>query len=140
MLTAQKLQLLEMKIQLLNWRIADLKLQELTFESRRQENSFNLESSNVFQNLDSEKSFQIHFKLEIKDKNFDLSLHSIFNFEVIEGIITEEFKASNFPKINAPAIAFPYLRAFISNLTLQSGFEAVILPSINFVQLMENKE
>ena len=52
--------------------------------------------------------------------------------------ITEDFKLSSFPKINAPAIAFPYLRAFVSNLTLQSGLEPVILPSINFVQLANN--
>ncbi|WP_222708016.1 protein-export chaperone SecB [Algibacter pacificus] len=54
--------------------------------------------------------------------------------------ISEEFKLSDFPKINAPAIAFPYLRAYISNLTLQSGFEPVMLPSINFVNLAKEKE
>lgn len=58
----------------------------------------------------------------------------------IDEDISEEFKLSNFPKINAPAIAFPYLRAFVSNLTLQSGFEPIILPSINFVKLAEENE
>ena len=54
--------------------------------------------------------------------------------------ITEEFKLSDFPKINAPAIAFPYLRALVSNITLQSGFDPVMLPSINFVKLAEERE
>ena len=61
----------------------------------------------------------------------------LFTFGLDEDI-TEEFKVSDFPKINAPAIAFPYLRAFISNVTLQSGFNPVMLPSINFVEFAKN--
>jgi len=57
----------------------------------------------------------------------------MFNFETDEEI-TEEFKNSHFPKINAPAIAYPYLRAYVSNLTLQSGVTPVMLPTINFVK------
>ena len=65
-------------------------------------------------------------------------IEAFFNFEIVDEKITEDFKLSSFSKINAPAIAFPYLRAFVSNLTLQSGLEPVILPSINFVQLANN--
>lgn len=63
-----------------------------------------------------------------------MNLEAVFVFSM-DDEIDEAFKVSNFPKINAPAIAFPYIRAFISNLTLQSGFDPVILPSINFVKL-----
>ena len=66
-------------------------------------------------------------------------VEALFMFSV-DGEITEGFKLSDFPKINAPAIAFPYLRAYISNLTLQSGLEPVMLPSINFVTLAKEKE
>lgn len=129
-----------MKIQLVNWKVINLKFQELEIKSSRDQNSFNLESSNSFEHSYNSNTFQVLLSVEINDKNFDLSLESIFKFEVIEGTIDEEFMSSNFPKINAPAIAFPYLRAFISNLTLQAGFEPVILPSINFVQLQGSKE
>lgn len=78
------------------------------------------------------------FKLNINDRSFDLIIEAFFNFEIVDEKMTEDFKLSSFPKINAPAIAFPYLRAFVSNLTLQSGLEPVILPSINFVQLANN--
>jgi preprotein translocase subunit SecB len=35
-------------------------------------------------------------------------------------------------KINAAAIAFPYFRAYITQITLLSGFPPLILPTINF--------
>ncbi|TFH93897.1 preprotein translocase subunit SecB, partial [Porphyromonas levii] len=30
------------------------------------------------------------------------------------------------------------VRSYISNLTMQSGYETVVLPSINFVKLVNN--
>lgn len=48
--------------------------------------------------------------------------------------IDSAFLDSDFVKISAPAIGFPYLRAFISNLTVQAGIPPLVLPSINFVQ------
>ena len=38
------------------------------------------------------------------------------------------------PAINAPAIAFPYLRSFLSILTMQAGYPPVMIPSVNFVE------
>ena len=35
-------------------------------------------------------------------------------------------------RVNAAAIAFPYFRAFISQITLLSGFPPLILPTLNF--------
>lgn len=54
---------------------------------------------------------------------------------VTDAVIDKEFIVSNFPYVNAPAICYPYLRAFISNLTLNSGYSPVMLPSINFAAL-----
>ncbi|MGQ1947574.1 protein-export chaperone SecB [Geofilum sp. OHC36d9] len=121
-----------MKIQLENWKVQELSLSVLNDETRK-ENSFNLNSGNFFPEEDN-KTFGVGFTVEIKDKRFNLSIEATFIFS-LEEEVTEEFKVSNFPKINAPAIAFPYLRAYISNLTLQSGFDPIILPSINFVKL-----
>lgn len=123
-----------MKIQLESWRIVDLSFNAL--EEPREEdnkNSFNLKTGQLFP--PEEKSmFTVFFDATIFDEEFDLLLKAIFRFTT-DTEIDEEFKISDFPKINAPAIAFPYLRAYISNLTLQSGYDPVILPSINFVQM-----
>ena len=123
-----------MKIQLKNWKVSNLSLSLLDENIQRDDNSFDLESGNYFSEEKDSNTFGVGFKLKINDKLFNLVVEASFYFELDEEI-TDEFKLSSFPKVNAPAIAFPYLRAFISNLTLQSGLEPVILPSINFVQL-----
>lgn len=46
--------------------------------------------------------------------------------------IDDKFKNSHFPTINAPAVAFPFLRSFVSTLMLNAGYDPVILPDINF--------
>lgn len=85
---------------------------------------------------DNNKAFGVGLFIELKDNEFSLKVEMVFLFE-LDSIIDDEFKNSDFPKINAPAIAFPYVRSFISNITLQSGFAPVILPSINFVEFVK---
>lgn len=127
-----------MKIQLKSWKVVNISFTLLDKNNYREEDTFDLESGSYFpENL--EYIFTVEFKISIKDKSFDLFVDALFDFEIDEKI-TEDFKLSDFPKINAPAIAFPYLRAFISNLTLQSGTHPIILPSINFVSLVEEKK
>lgn len=128
-----------MKIQLKDWKISNLNLSLLDENVKRDDNSFDLESGNYFSEDKDSDTFGVGFKLTINDKQFDLVIEALFHFELLDEKITDEFKLSSFPKVNAPAIAFPYLRAFVSNITLQSGLEPVILPSINFVKLA-NKE
>jgi len=126
-----------MKIQLDNWKVLKVNFSSKT-EISKDDNSFDLSTGHFFPE-EKVKSFGVGFEIEIKDTDFDLFVDAIFMFS-LEEEITEEFKLSNFPKINAPAIAFPYLRAYISNLTLQSGYSPIILPSINFVKAAKDKE
>lgn len=120
--------------------LKECKVQEMTFSivknDDRKEDSFDLKTSQVFPEEDNRR-FDLFFEIDVKDTDFDLFIKMLFIFE-IDDDITEEFKVSDFPKINAPAIAFPYLRALISNITLQSGFRPVMLPSINFVEFAKN--
>ncbi len=124
-----------MKIHLKEW-----KLQEMNFtvikNDIREEDLFDMKTSQSFPE-DNKKRFDLLFEVVIKDKYFDMNLAMLAIFE-LDDEITEQFKVSDFPKINAPAIAFPYLRALISNITLQAGFMPVMLPSINFVEFSKN--
>lgn len=121
-----------MNIQLANWQVKNLTF-SIIENVEAIGKHFDLEVANYFlENKDNE--FGITIKVNIIDVMFDLKVESLFIFK-LDDKITEDFKLSDFPKINAPAIAFPYLRAFISNLTLQAGVPPVILPSINFVEL-----
>lgn len=52
--------------------------------------------------------------------------------------VDDDFKNSQFILVNSPAIAYPYLRAYISALLTLSGYDNVILPTMNF-QAMYNQ-
>jgi preprotein translocase subunit SecB len=78
-----------------------------------------------------------HFSLQSKSKKFKLKLMATAHFATSD-VIDDIFKKSPFIEVNAPAIAFPYIRTFISNLTLNSGFDPIILPAFNFVQIAED--
>lgn len=122
-----------MKIQLKHWQILDMTMsceKKSSFINYKDSSTLELKVSNDFI---KDEAFEVIFDVSIADEEFNLQIQASFNFE-LDIVMTENFKNSHFPKVNAPAIAFPYLRAFISNLTLQSGIKPVILPSINFVE------
>ncbi len=81
------------------------------------------------------KVFKVELNFDAPENNeiFDLSIeyHALFECSTS---VTEEFLNSDFAKISAPAIGFPYLRAFISTFSVQGGLPPIILPSINFIQ------
>ena len=54
--------------------------------------------------------------------------------------LDERFKSSKFPYVNAPAIAYPFFRAFIANTLVNCGFEPTYLPSVNFEALYKIKK
>lgn len=126
-----------MEIQLNDWKVQSLDFQ-MKDNHRKGDDSFQLKVAQLFP-ADNKRTFIILFDIALESDVFNLNIEAAFNFS-IEDEITDEFANSNFPKINAPAIAFPYIRAYISNLTLQSGFEPVMLPSINFVKLSKEQD
>lgn len=124
-----------MNIQLKEWRVKEISWTSKNEDSPKSEEEKKLQFSfgHAF-SAKKDNEFIIGFKINLFEDLFDLRLNMIFVFET-DSTINEEFKNSPFLKINAPAIAFPYIRSYISNLTLQSGYSPVILPSINFVAL-----
>lgn len=90
-------------------------------------NGFTSEDKHIF-------AIIFELTLENKERNFYLKVEAHNHFRLNQEI-TDEFKDSTFINVNAPAIAFPYVRAFISNLTLNSGYDPIILPSYNFVNI-----
>ncbi|MCC6724995.1 MAG: protein-export chaperone SecB [Saprospiraceae bacterium] len=78
-------------------------------------------------------NFRIIFEIKVQHLN-ELKLNCIYSvwFEASEPLNAEEH--APMLNINAPAIAFPFLRSLISTVTLNSGFNPAILPSVNFLQ------
>lgn len=83
---------------------------------------------------DNNKSFVITFKVTVHNSAaFKLTTEYTAIFETNEEV-SEDFLNTNFAKINAPAIAYPFLRSYISFVILNSGYEPAMLPTINFVE------
>lgn len=63
----------------------------------------------------------------------DVSVEAFFTFnrEIAKENIQSYFC------INAPAIVFPYIRAYISTLTALSGIDTLILPTLNLTDMGE---
>lgn len=83
--------------------------------------------------------FSIEFGVELtnQDSNFELSLVSLGHFLTNNMIVDEDFLKSDFVKLNAPAIIFPYIRSFITTLVVNAGLNPVILPAFNFNKIRE---
>lgn len=82
-----------------------------------------------------EGNFQLYLDVKIEDENksFFIEIKSVANylFEKSENLDN----LSNYFYINAPALLFPYIRAYISTLTNLSGFEPINLPTLNMNNL-----
>lgn len=83
---------------------------------------------------DRPKEFAVIFDLKVPlESASQLTISYLAVFET-SGEITDEFKNSHFPKVNAAAVAYPYLRAFVSQFSVLAGFELHTLPIRNFVK------
>lgn len=98
-----------------------------------------LSFENIFKE-ESNKTFTLIFDIKVPHKEgivFHAKYEAIF---ITNEPINEEFMKSPFTKINAPAIAYPFLRAYISTLMTLSGYSPLILPTINFSEKFEEEK
>jgi len=79
---------------------------------------------------ETEKTFLLTLNVVAKDKeqNLDLSLTIKGMFEYDTDDMNELIP---YISMNAPAIMFPYIRAYISNITALGGTQPIILPTLN---------
>jgi len=128
-----------MNLQIFHSQVINLELKKHYGTATETNNkSFSLEFSNQYDNADN-KIFSVVFEIEIlHPDDFSLKCTYVTWFKTSEPI-DDIFKSSDFPNINAPAIAFPFLRSFIGIVTLNAGYSPSILPSINFVAFNQNK-
>lgn len=74
--------------------------------------------------------FILTLDVTVKDKddnlNLKLTIKGVYEYEtnVVEELIP-------YISMNAPAILFPYIRAYISNITSLGGMQPIILPTLN---------
>lgn len=131
-----------MKIKLEDTRVISLKI-EPSNQDEAPEEGFIGEmtgfSTSLGVNSDDPKKYVVKFDMEVKTSCLNIiQLEYIGCFSTDEDV-DENFVDSGFARVNSPAIAYPYLRAYISNLLTLSGYETIILPTVNF-QAMFNSE
>lgn len=126
-------------------KLKDNKVQKLIFTDldstdldNMEEDEFGLRFEPNFSLGNNKFSIQFEFQCIVESTKI-LIVHYDSCFEVDEEL-SERFITSKFPTVNAPAIAFPFLRAFISNYLLSSGYNPILLPSINFTQFKSNSK
>jgi preprotein translocase subunit SecB len=80
-------------------------------------------------------TFQLHLGVKIEDENksFKVEIDAIANYTFESNAGLENL--NSFFYVNAPALLFPYIRAYISTLTNLSGFEPINLPTLNMTGL-----
>ena len=83
------------------------------------------------------QTFNLILDVAVKDENesFKISLTAVGIFSFNSQI--EEQELSNYFLTNAPAIIFPYIRAYISSVTALSGLKTVNLPVMNMSYLKD---
>jgi len=126
-----------MQLQLLESKITNL---NLTYVG--DENSFGIKKLDyraAFSDDKEERTFWILFSISVvSEEMFKVDIEYASKFSCSENI-TSGFIESSFPRVNAPAIAYPFLRSALANIMLQSGHDPVILPSYNFTKTKEKE-
>ena len=86
--------------------------------------------------LKGKKVFILTIETIISENNNNLSINlktdSFFEFYDNDDI---EKLINSFFIVNAPAITFPYIRAYISSLSALSGLTTIILPTLNLTKI-----
>ncbi|MBN2745408.1 MAG: protein-export chaperone SecB [Bacteroidales bacterium] len=82
--------------------------------------------------------FQLNLRVKIADQNnsFNIEIDAMANYHFENKLDIDTLNSYFF--VNAPALLFPYLRAYISTLTNLSGFEPINLPTLNMTRLGED--
>ena len=84
--------------------------------------------------LDFAQKNLISFPMEVLIENEDKSLRIQVGIVGIFESDVDLTKEKSFVEISAPAIIFPYIRAYVSNLTSMSGIQPILLPTYNMTK------
>ena len=88
---------------------------------------------------DDSKRFLVVFEFVMNlGDAFSLETTYLAEFEADEPIV--EARDNKLLTVNAPAIAYPFLRAYIATVLLNSGLSPVMLPTFNFVEFAKQQE
>lgn len=80
-----------------------------------------------------EKTDESRFVITLDIQVSDSEKHMKFTF-TISGFFectANDANVINYMSVNGPAIIFPYIRAYVTNMTALSGIKPIIIPTLN---------
>jgi len=83
----------------------------------------------------SESTYTLELSVFINDKSEGLNIEVVIISDFVFDNQIDKSQLQKYFYINAPAIIFPYIRAYISTLTALSGINPIILPTLNLSSL-----
>lgn len=98
--------------------------------------TINFEPSGIIDN--SSNTFILNLFINVFDQNKNINIEVDFSGKF--SFLTNDINLQNFMYLNAPAILFPYIRAYITALTALSGISPITLPTMNLKGLKEQLE
>ncbi|HDY7864582.1 TPA: protein-export chaperone SecB [Vibrio vulnificus] len=125
-----------MNIRIIQSRVTGLNVHRKEFIDDENNLELNYSASDI---PESPNNYSISFNVKLQHKmgfSYEVEYESIFE---TDNAIDEEFMNSHFVSVNSPAIAYPFLRAYMANLMLSSGHDPIMLPTINFTRFKNNK-
>jgi preprotein translocase subunit SecB len=93
---------------------------------------------------DSVVTIQLFLKLDLGN-NVGMRVIYAVDFSV-DSPEQEEFKVTEstiedtFIQVNAPAIAYPFLRAFVATICVNAGYKPLMLPAVNFQAIFNERK
>ncbi len=128
----------EYRLEFLSFDVSKALFERKTSEKEYQ---FHIEAKNAIIDIDKEENvFRCGFLIDIKsldeDKPLSIQIEAGGIFKIHDDPPMKVIQ--NFKIISSPSIVYPYIRAFIANLTLNAGVNPINLPPINFVKRIQD--
>jgi preprotein translocase subunit SecB len=79
--------------------------------------------------------FKLKLKIRVHDENNIINIEVDTTGNFIFDRELEIHHLNQYFYVNAPAILFPYIRAYISTLSTLSGYKPIILPTLNLTSI-----
>ncbi len=106
---------------------------ELNEGETPQQFTINFLPKGLIKENDSVFKLKLGIKIEDENKVLQIEVDAEANYFFDKEISKEQL--ANLFYINAPALLFPYIRAYISTLTNLSGIKPITLPTLNLSKL-----
>lgn len=108
---------------------------EIIDSSNEDELSVKFRANGVLNKIENDFKLILEILVEGDTVNVEIVSEGYFSYENIK-----DEDLGGFLFLNAPAILFPYLRAYISTLTNLSGISPLTLPTLNLTSLRPQLE